>query len=105
MAEVLRCGWAGEPACWPKAPGPLWRLAGGADGLLCLAALLFCEENPLLNEDDVPECEVALAYTGTLPATARQTVNSSAERNDFMMCFHKELNEKQHSAARRRVHR
>jgi hypothetical protein len=105
MAEVLRCGCAGEPACCPKAPGPLCRLAGGAGGLLWRAALLFCEENPLLNDDDVPECDVDPASTGTLPANARQTIKSSADRNDFMMSFHKELNEKQHSAARRRLHR
>jgi hypothetical protein len=66
-------------------------LAGGAAGLLCRAALLFCEENPLLNDDDVPECEAGRACAGTLPATARQTINSSAELNDFMMSFHKEV--------------
>jgi hypothetical protein len=80
-------------------------LAGGAGGWLCLAELLFCEENPLLNDDDVPECEAGRACAGALPATARQTIKSSADRNDFMMSFHKELNEKQHSAARRRMHR
>jgi hypothetical protein len=80
-------------------------LAGGAGGLLCRAVLLFCEENPLLNDDDVPECVVDPAIAGTFPARDRQTINNSADRNGFMMCFHKELNEKQHSAARRRLHR
>jgi hypothetical protein len=104
IADVLRCGCAGEPACLPNAPGPLWRSAGGGAGLACRAALFFCEENPLLN-DDVPECEAGRACAGTLPARARQTIKSSAELNDFMMSFHKELNEKQHSAARWRLHR
>jgi hypothetical protein len=53
--------------------------------------LLFCEENPVLNDDDVPECEAGRACAGTLPATARQTIKSSAELNDFMMSFHKEV--------------
>jgi hypothetical protein len=67
-------------------------LAAGAAGLLCWAELLFCEENPLLNdEDDVPECEAGRAWTGRLPAKARQTIKSSADRNDFMMSFHKEV--------------
>jgi len=91
MAEVPRGGWAGEPACWPNAPGPLWRLAGGGAGRLCAAELLFCEENPLLNPDDVPEYEAGRASAGTLPRTARQTIKSSAERNDVMMSFHKEV--------------
>jgi len=38
----------------PNAPGPLWRFAGGAGGRL-LAVLPFCEENPLLYDDDMPK--------------------------------------------------
>jgi len=91
MAEVLRCGWTGEPACWPNAPGPLWRLAGGAAGRLCAAELFFCEENPLLNDDDVPECEAGRACAGALLNKARQTIKSSADLSGFMMSFHKEV--------------
>jgi hypothetical protein len=90
MADVLRCCWADEPACCPNAPGPLWRLAGGA-GRLWAAELFFCEENPLLNDFDVPECEAGRASAGTLLAKARQTIKSSADRSDFMMSFHKEV--------------
>jgi hypothetical protein len=91
MADVARCGCAGEPVCWPNAPGPLWRLAAGGAGRLCAAELLFCEENPLLYDDDVPECEAGRASAGTLLAKTRQTIKSSADRRDFMMSFHKEV--------------
>ncbi|WP_205746793.1 hypothetical protein, partial [Duganella callida] len=72
---------AGEPACWPNAPGPLCRLAGGGVGRLCADVL---REKPLLNDDDVPEWGAA----GTLPAKARQSARISADRRDFMMSFH-----------------
>jgi hypothetical protein len=63
MAEVLRRGWAGDP--WLR------------------AALFFCEEKPLLYDDDVPEC--------ALPAIARQSTSASTEWKDFMMSFHKKV--------------
>jgi hypothetical protein len=89
---VLRCGWAeaGDPAAWPKAPGPLWRFAGGAGGWLRVA-LLFCEENPLLYDFDVPEWEAGRASAGALPANARQTISTSAEYKGFIMSFRKEV--------------
>jgi hypothetical protein len=65
-------------------------LAGGT-GRLWAAELFFCEENPLLNDFDVPEYEAGRASAGTLPAKARQTIKSSADRSDFMMSFHKEV--------------
>jgi len=86
IAEVLRGGCALAGAALPNAPGPLALLAGGGAGWLC-TELLFCEENPLLNDGDVPECEPASA--GPALASARQSVNTNADRNDFMMSFHK----------------
>ncbi|WP_229219327.1 hypothetical protein [Duganella sp. BJB1802] len=81
---------AGEPAALPNAPGPLWRLAGGAAGVLRVE-LLFCEENPLLYDDDVPECEDVRASATTLVPSARHNVSNSADWKDFMMSFRKEV--------------
>jgi hypothetical protein len=52
--------------------------AGGAAGEL-FEELLFCEEKPLLYDDDVPECEDGRASASALLPSARHKVSNRAE--------------------------